>query len=157
MPVMCPPSMTDGEKPGADDWTAGRTTSRRGRRRARRRRWRGSVLRLKEVSHVTHRIDGDRFRTTHRRHRRDDGVLVRRILSHDGDVAVTSGRDVHQLLRRIPAERIDALPVGDRRYDSPGGGIDYNRRLAATGENPVRRPVERDTRRSLARRQRPRG
>src|SRR3954469_23262544 len=59
-------SMSDDEEPRADDRTARRPAAGRGRWRAGCRRRRGTVLRLKEIRDVAHRIDSDRLRAAHR-------------------------------------------------------------------------------------------
>ena len=52
------------------------------------------------------------------------GIGVGRVLVHDGHVAVAAGRDVDQLLDRIPAEPVHAVPVADRGDDLAARRID---------------------------------
>src|SRR6185437_13657079 len=69
-----------------------------------------------DVGHMSSGIERERARAPHRLHRGHDGVLVRRVLVHDGHCAV-AGRNVHQLLRLIPSERVDAAAVRNLRHD----------------------------------------
>src|SRR5215216_7604322 len=101
--------MRDGEEPGRD-YRSTRRAAPGARGCAGRRR---PVLGLKEIRRVRRGVDRDRLRARHRRHCGDDGVLVRRILMNDGDVPVSARGDVDQLLAGIPAERVDAIAVGN--------------------------------------------
>jgi len=148
--------LRDREEPGADDRTprpAASTRRRSGRTGSRCRRW--TVLGLKEIRHVPDRIDADGLRTTYRRNRRHDNVLVRRILVHDDHVARVAAGNVDQLLRRVPPQRVDLVAVGDRRHDLSGRAVHHDRGLAASHEDPVGRAVVRDACRVFTRRDRP--
>src|SRR5205085_1182908 len=69
-------SMTDDEEPCADHRPARRLASGCGRRRSRCWRRRRSVLGLKEIRYVPHRIDCDRLGARHGRDGCYDGVFV---------------------------------------------------------------------------------
>src|SRR5258708_29380523 len=92
----------------------------------------------------------------HRRNRRDHRVFVGPILTHDGDVAVTPGGDVDQLLYWIPPQGVDAIAIGDRGDDLPCPRVQHHRRLTAPRENAVGGAVVGNAGRTLARRERPR-
>src|SRR5665213_510899 len=84
----------DREEAARDHWSTRRSSAGAGRRIGGRR----TVLRLEEIRDVPHRIDRNGLRAPHRRHRRDDRVLVARVLVHDRHAAIATRRDVDELL-----------------------------------------------------------
>src|SRR5690349_18949925 len=129
MPLPSPKgSVTDCEEIRSDDGTAHRPLARLRRRRAG--GWR-TVLGLEEIRDVLLRVHRNGFGATHRGYGRDHCVFVGAILSYDGDVAVTPGRDVDQLLYRVPPQRVDPVAVRDRGDDLARLGVEHHRGLAA--------------------------
>src|ERR1019366_5247861 len=101
---------------------------------------------------------GDRLGALEGRDGRDGGVLVGRILVHDGDRAVAlAGGDVDQLFVLVPAERVDAGAILDLRDDLAVRRVNDDRRAAAADEEAVRLAIHRDSRRAFARGDVPRG
>src|SRR5216683_5494227 len=101
------------------------------------------------------RIHADGLGAPHGGDRGHHAVLVGRILVHHGDVAVTPRGDVDELLDRVPPQGIHTVAVRDRRHDLPRDRVHHHRRLAASHEDAVGGAIVGDTRRALARRQRP--
>src|SRR3989442_11979594 len=143
-------SVTDREEPRRDHGAARSSAPRRRWGRARGRRRGRTVLRLEQIRHVLHPVDGDGLGAAHRGDGRHDRVLVRRLLLHDGDVAVAPGGDVDQPLRGIPPQGVDAIAIRDGRHDLAGDGVYDDGRLAATREDSVGAAIVGDSRWAFA-------
>ena len=108
-------------EPGGHNWALWTATpsSRRRWRRIGCRRWGRTTLRLEEISVVRRWIDGDCFRARKGINRSDGSVFIRGILMHDRHVAFAAVRNVNELSRWIPPQRIHSqkCAVLDRCHD----------------------------------------
>ena len=138
------------DKPPSNDWalwaaaTAAFFRSRRWGRRS------GTTLWLEEVDVMGLWINRDCLRARKGVHGRHNCVFVGRVLMNHGDVTLASIRNVNQLFRGIPSQRVNSGTVLDGRNDFARSGIQDDGGVDATGENPVRRFIVRDTRRAFA-------
>ena len=80
---------------------------------------------------MLHVVDSDRLRAAHGGNRLDQRVLVGRILVIDRHVAALARRNVDQLLRRVPTQRIDTVAIRQLGDHLAGRRIDRDRLAAA--------------------------
>src|ERR1700733_13370699 len=133
-------SVADSEEPGPDHRSTWRKSEAPGSTALDGRcagvGWRGRAVHGREaVGPVLDRINGDGFDADHGVDGSDHGVVVRRVFMHYGHGAVATRGNVDQFLRRVPAQCIDPITIGDGRHDLAGGRINHDGLLAATDED----------------------